>query len=514
MSDTGPVKPQSRLEFVDILRGFALIGVLTANLVSFSGYSSNPADYADFLDKAILIGIQFFVRAKFYSLFSFLFGWGMSVQMLRAADKGQRFGPIFARRMAILLVFGLIHGMFIWSGDILTLYAILGFGLLLFRRRSERQLLTAAVLFLLLTIILTLPGETVDAFRTWYASVTAFMRQGNLPDALLATGTYWQIVPKTTQDFWAAQSWFIYYVGSVFSMFLLGLYVGKRQILQHVDDHLPLLKRTLIIGLVIGVVFNAIFVWNSLHPGWVDPRYGRLVGVGSRTIGAPALMLILCLRLDPAHTPARWLERLRPLGGLGRMALSNYLLQSIICVFIFYGFGLGLYGQTDPSFGLLVTILIIAGQIRVSGWHLTRAQFGPMEWLWRTLTYGRRQPWRAASGEWRAASGERRGVRGERRRVYPLVGLGIVGVFLAVGAAGLLFWYGEIGGENGVSLPPAAQATATTRACSASRSSGSGGAAHHSGHAAGCAGGLHAQCRDSLWRYGCPGPIFRCGSGF
>ena len=462
MSAAGPVKPHARLEFVDILRGFALIGVLAANMVSFSGYSSNPADYADFLDKAILIGIQFFVRAKFYSLFSFLFGWGMSVQMLRAAGRGQRFGPVFARRMAILLIFGLIHGMLIWSGDILTLYAILGCALLLFRRRSERLLLVAAVLFLLVTIILTLPGEMVDAFRTWYAGATAFMRQGNLPDAILATGSYRQIVPKTTQDFWAAQSWVIYYIGSVFSMFLLGLYVGKRQILQHVDDHLPLLKRTLIIGLVIGVIFNTIFVWNSLHPGWVDPRYDRLVGVGSRAIGAPALMLFYVSGLILLTRRALWLERLRPLGSLGRMALSNYLLQSIICVFIFYGFGLGLYGQTDPSFGLLVTILIIAGQIRISGWHLARAQFGPMEWLWRTLTYGRRQRWRVVSGEGRVAGGERRVAGGEGRRVHSLVRLGLVGLILALSAVGLWFWFGDSGGGNGVSLPPAAQVAATT----------------------------------------------------
>jgi uncharacterized membrane protein YeiB len=300
MSTAGPVKPQSRLEFVDILRGFALIGVLTANLASFSGYSLNPAAYTDFLDVAILVAIQFFVRAKFYSLFSFLFGWGLSVQMQRASARGIRFVPLFARRMAILLAFGLIHGLLIWSGDILTLYAILGFALLLFRKRSERSLLAAAVLFLLLTVILTLPGETMDAFRSWYAQITAFMRQGNLPDSLLATGTYLEIVPKTTQDFWQAQSWFIYFVGSVFSMFLLGLYTGKRQILNNVDSHLPLLKRTLLAGLVIGVIFNAIFVWNTLHPEWVDPRYSRLAGTGSRAIGADAL---LCFRSDLAHPP-------------------------------------------------------------------------------------------------------------------------------------------------------------------------------------------------------------------
>ena len=393
MNKASPVKPQSRLEFVDVLRGFALIGVLAANMSSYSGYSSNPGDTADFLDKGILIGIQFLVRAKFYSLFAFLFGWGTAVQMLRTADKRIRFVPFYARRMAILLIFGLLHGMLIWSGDILTLYAVLGIVLLLFRKCSERTLLIAAVLSLSLTIIMTLPGEAMTVFRDWYAEITAFMRQGSLPDGIKGTGTYWEIVPKTTQDFWAAQSWTIYFVGSVLAMFLLGFYAGKRQILHHVDDHLPLLRRTLLAGLVIGVIFNAVFVWSTLYPQWVDPRYGRLVRVGSRAIGAPALMLFYASGLTLLMRRQEWLARLRPLGSLGRMALSNYLLQSVICVFIFYGFGLGLYGQTDPTFGLMVTILILAAQIIISVWHLKRAQFGPLEWLWRTLTYGWRQRW-------------------------------------------------------------------------------------------------------------------------
>ena len=460
MSKASPVKPQSRLEFVDILRGFALIGVLTANLVAFSGYSSNPGDYADFLDQVILIGIQFFVRAKFYTLFSFLFGWGMSVQMLRAADKGIRFVPVFARRMAILLLFGLVHGMLIWHGDILTLYAVLGFVLLLFRKRSERTLLITAVLFLLLPIALTLPGETMDALRSWYAQSTVFMRQGNLPDAIFATGTYGEIVPKTAQEYWEAQSWTLYFIGSVFSMFLLGLYVGKRQILQNVDQHLPLIKRTLLIGLAVGVIFNAIFVWNTLHPAWVAARYGRFVGVGSRAIGAPGLMLFYTSGLILLTRRQIWLERLRPLGNLGRMALSNYLLQSIIFVFIFYGFGLGLYGQTDPTFGLILTVLVLMGQIRYSGWHLNRYQFGPMEWLWRTLTYGRRQKWRVTDGEALAASYKQQVASG-KSRIHPLVRLVIVWVVLILWAGGLLFWYRDLGSGSGFSLELAAQATAT-----------------------------------------------------
>ena len=304
MNKADPVNPQSRLDFVDILRGFALFGVLAANMTSFSGYGNNPHNYSDFLDVAILVGIQFFIRAKFYSLFSFLFGWGMSVQMLRAAEKGHRFRPVFIRRMAILLTFGLIHGMVIWSGDILTLYALLGLILLLFRKRSERTLLILVVLLLLYTIVLNLPVEAMNNFRTWYAEVTSFMRQGNLPDSVLADGGLFIIVRKTTQDFWSAQSWLIYYIGGVFSMFLLGLYAGKRRIFQNVEDHLPLLRRTLFFGLIIGVIFNGIFVWNTLHPeldrSAIHPFCGHQCAHHWRT----GLDALLRRRHYSAHAPA------------------------------------------------------------------------------------------------------------------------------------------------------------------------------------------------------------------
>ena len=441
-----PVSPNRRLETVDILRGFALFGVLAANMVLFSGYDNNPAVYADFWDKAILIGIQFFIRAKFYTLFSFLFGWGMSVQMLNAAKKGHRFLPVFARRMAILFVFGTLHGTLIWMGDILTLYAILGVGLLLFRKQSERVLLITAVSFITFAILLNLPSQTINNiknligewlpyallvalpllllmlyigrrqirqyiddhprflektavfliilaiyvafFRDEYEQLIELMRSGNLPNSIYATGDYWEITQKRVQDYLRVQSRFTYYIGNVFSMFLLGFYVGKRQIFRHVDDHLPLLKKTAVISLIIGVIFNGMFAYDNVNSGWIDPYYKQTATVFFRSIGAPALMLFYVSSITLLTRQQRWLARLQPLGNLGRMALTNYLAQSLIFTLIFYGYGLGLYGQTDPTFGFILTVAFFAVQMRLSGWWLRGHQFGPMEWLWRRVTYG------------------------------------------------------------------------------------------------------------------------------
>ena len=130
---SAPVSLGERVVFVDILRGFALIGVLTANMFSFSGQSYNPAELAG-LERILVAAIRFLVEAKFYSLFSLLFGWGMSVQMLRADARGTRFVPTYLRRLTALLAIGIVHSFFLWTGDILTTYAMYGYLLLAIRK--------------------------------------------------------------------------------------------------------------------------------------------------------------------------------------------------------------------------------------------------------------------------------------------------------------------------------------------------------------------------------------------
>ncbi|MBL7184472.1 MAG: hypothetical protein ISS50_08485 [Anaerolineae bacterium] len=166
-SRAAPVQAKERIEFVDILRGFALLGVLLVNMYGFSGQGTvyHDPQAASGIDRAVVVLIRFLVEAKFYSMFSFLFGWGMAMQLTRAEAKGTRFRPVFLRRLFILLIIGVLHSILIWDGDILTTYALFGFLLLLFRRRSGKALLVTAVLVLLLSIVLTVPGEAMDAFR-------------------------------------------------------------------------------------------------------------------------------------------------------------------------------------------------------------------------------------------------------------------------------------------------------------------------------------------------------------
>ncbi|MDX1436392.1 MAG: hypothetical protein R3335_06260, partial [Anaerolineales bacterium] len=235
-----PVEPESRYTYIDILRGFAVFGILVANMASYSGRSSLPGVFAESLDQWIVNLSRFFVEAKFYSLFSLLFGWGMALQMRRAHARGTKFVPVYVRRMLGLLLIGMLHGIFIWTGDILTLYAILGLLLLLFRNLSPRRILLASVLFLLLRIVLTLPAGPIGSLQDAYANATSFMRGDTFPDSLFASGTYWEITRLRFQEFMGANSWLLYFIGPVFSMFLLGLYIGKRRIVEEREKHLPL----------------------------------------------------------------------------------------------------------------------------------------------------------------------------------------------------------------------------------------------------------------------------------
>ncbi len=219
-------------------------------------------------------------------------------------------------------------------------------------------------------------------------------------------------------------------------MFLLGLWVGKRRIFEDLAAHRRLIRTVMWVGLGIGVVFNTLLVRTYLNSSWVAPENVRFVITGTRTIGAPALMLFYVTALIQLYHHERFHGYLAPLANVGRMALSNYLLHSVVLTLVFYGYGLGLYGSTDPAFGLILAILFYLLQIRFSRWWFEHYQYGPVEWIWRTLTYGRRPPLR--HGEVALPESEISGLRGTQGRlagVNPLMLLGLAWI-------GLLIWGG------------------------------------------------------------------------
>ena len=406
LSRIEPIARSERIELLDVLRGFALFGILLVNMVSFGlpeGIYPHEL-WPGFAEVTAERFILFFGEGKFISLFSFLFGVGLAIQASRAEARGARFLPLYMRRLLVLLLLGVAHMILLWEWDILHTYAIGGFVLLLFRKRRPRTLLVWSAVFFL---ILVLPLALLTTFtvvrhvnpNAWSGVVVDDDRdeeQQAAKEALRihSQGTYRDMVELRSRDMpWALIDPALFYV---LFLFLLGLYAGRRGIFQNLGANLPWIRRArwwcLGIGLAGNGVVAAINEPQTISATAIGPNLSTLIVL----FAAPALSFFYASTIVILTQEERWRARLAPLAAVGRMALSNYLLQSLICTTIFNSYGLGLYGTLSPSRGLILTVIIYAIQVPFSVWWLRRFQFGPAEWLWRSATYAHFQRMRRA----------------------------------------------------------------------------------------------------------------------
>jgi uncharacterized protein len=404
-----PVKPGERILSLDVLRGIALFGVLAANIwLWFSGvvfrFPEYQAEIFSFSpDSLAFLFVGFFISGKAITTFSFLFGLGFAVQMIRAEERGRSIVGHHSKRLAILLLFGVLHGVLLWYGDILAAYALLGFALLLFRNRSQRTVLAwAAILIVVVPIALgALPvvmGGGGGESGPDPAKVLGTMAERNETHlALFASAEPGQVIRgnlSMLRTMWLSPK-ALFLVG-IFGIFLLGLYAGRRRIFENPAAHRTLLMRLIGYGFPIGMAGTMVtFAIQSLPPEqrfeltWL-PLAMAVAGVAGMVPFALAYIATATLLLE---RPA-WRRLLSAFAPVGRMALTNYLAQTIICLAIFYQGGL--IGEVGPLFGLIVALVVFPVQMAASAWWLARFRFGPIEWLWRSLTYRRLQPMRLA----------------------------------------------------------------------------------------------------------------------
>jgi uncharacterized protein len=397
-----PITATERIAVIDILRGFAVFGILLVNIGGFMSpdYPFAQSPWTGAIDQWTSIAIRFFVEGKFFTLFSFLFGLGFSIQMARAEDKGVRFVPLFLRRLAVLMLIGLAHCLLLWEGDILHNYAEIGLLLLLFRRRKQKTVLiwaiisiTALLLFLGTLLALTAYDRSTSNPQTIIAEVEKDLSNEKKEAAetlrVYSRGTFAEMVKRRVSFMLPRLTDII--DAHVLMMFLLGLYVGRSRILEDVDLHELFIRRVRRWALPVGIIANIAFALLE----FVNPIYNDLTELSSAIfylIGGGAFCLVYASTIVLLNQDGSWHKRLSPLAAVGQMALSNYLLHSLICSTIFYSYGLGLFGRVRPVYGLLMAVVIFAAQTRLSVWWLSRFKQGPVEWLWRTLTYGKRQP--------------------------------------------------------------------------------------------------------------------------
>ncbi len=388
-----PVPPAERIPLLDILRGFAVFGILVVNMLFFSGPFEWVVDapWQSWLDRTAGFLITAFFSGKFYSIFSILFGIGFAIQMERADERGSPGAAIYIRRLLVLLAIGVLHAAFLWYGDILHLYAGLGLLLLIFRRKEPETMIPLIVIGLAVAPGLAAIGALAASFAPAVGAEHDTAEIFRTAEAMraYASGSWAEVTRQRIRDWLMLDSFAMFLVPSIFAMMLTGVAAAKARVFRALPERGPLFRRVLSIAFLPGLAGN-IFVAAAREA--VNPAAPTLLGVAVTAVQAvavPALALTYVSALAlVVMSGARMLNVLAP---VGRMALTNYLLQSVIATLIFYSHGLGLFGRVGPAATTLLAVVIFAVQIAASAWWMKRFRFGPVEWVWRSLAYARWQ---------------------------------------------------------------------------------------------------------------------------
>lgn len=405
----------ARIETIDALRGFALLGIVLVHMVEQYVASPPPAAEPNLgvftaADSAVRILVWLLFIGKFFALFSLLFGVSFAMQLDRAAQRGVAFGSRFVWRLAILFVIGMVHHLF-YRGDILSIYAALGLLLLPLRMASDRTLLVLAAAVALGAHRVVLAAwaafdgggiavmpQDEQAVETYFAAV-----RSGAAGALFASNLTEGMTTKLHFLFgWIGRGW------QTLALFMLGAYIGRRRWHERLDEMRRPLRLVTWGGIGLAVASAgagaALFAlglvptsaeaarpWHYLAAlGLYD-----LFNLGVVAVYGGGFLLLYEGRLRPL---------LRQFAPVGRTALTSYLAQSAIGVFIFYGIGLGLLGRMPLALAFLLGFVIFAAQVIASRWWVRRFRYGPVEWLWRSLTNWRVEPLRRREAEPAAAA--------------------------------------------------------------------------------------------------------------
>ncbi|HDR7222615.1 TPA: DUF418 domain-containing protein [Bacillus toyonensis] len=367
-----------RIHSIDIIRGIAVLGIFLVNWPIIAGIDSRDlSGVYEGLDSYIRLIYDMFIQTKFYTIFSFLFGLGFYIFMTRAEVKTDRPKTLFVRRLLILLLFGFLHYVLLWDGDILHTYAIAGFFLFLFYKREPRTILIWAIALL-----------SIFQFLILIASISV---------ALMSKAELGFSLPVTPLEDWVSQiqnrSHAFYADGIVLNitmlpetvgLFLLGLYAGKKDIFRRTKELDTKLKKWQIITFILTLPMWFFMVRYFLSKPFYEPIYMQAFTMFS----GKTLFIFYIFTLMRLLQKEKWQTLLRPFQYVGRMALTNYISHTIVTLLVF-----GLLFKNDylaPLWiGPLFCISFYTLQIFISRWWLSHYQYGPLEYIWRLGTYGK-----------------------------------------------------------------------------------------------------------------------------
>lgn len=393
-----PTTGAERLGKLDELRGLAVLGILVMNIQSFAMVMSayiNPtaAGGTDPLNMGVWAFGQVFADQKFMTLFSLLYGAGVFLFSSRIAARGNDPTGLFFRRSCWLLFFGLIHGYMLWYGDILFSYALAGFVAFLLRKQSPVALMVIGAIGILVPFVLFMgigglvslaPPESMAKEMEKWQPTAAFLAE----QKAIYGGTWLEQSPGRIKKTFEMQilgfPLFIFWRSC--GLMLWGIALMKWDVLTGKRSR-AFYKRMIAFGLPIGLAFGIVGLWVHVRFNF-DLAMSKFIGrqfnyFGSLFLTAAYIAMVMLSRSN------RFTQLL---ASAGRMAFTNYLGQTVICMMIFYGTGLGLFGELDRFQQFLIVIAICLFQLFSSDIWLKHFRFGPMEWLWRCLTYRKWQP--------------------------------------------------------------------------------------------------------------------------
>jgi uncharacterized protein len=429
MPGASPVALKERIRSLDVLRGIAVLGILLVNVWAYALIfpASVMPGYVDCnspLDRAVVLLTWLVAYTKFMPIFSMLFGAGVVLFTERIVARGEKPRNLFFRRQLWLLLFGLVHAYLLWAGDILVPYAVVGMIVYLFRKKRPRTLIVLGILATLVPVALNLGSavfmaqlqtageeaqavsesgerlteeqqEALDGWREMRATMMPTMEDIEEREAIMRSG-YGTFLESNVPEV-AMMHFFLYPVFAgwqIGGMMLIGMALYKTGVLAGERSngfYLRMLSICYVVGLPLVVVG---FLISDSNPNdmIVQMRTSFPLNVVSGPTVALGHIALIVLAVKKA-----WLGWLEPrFAAAGRMAFTNYISQTLICVTLFYGYGIGfgLFGTMNRIQLLAVAIVIWILQLWWSPLWLGRFRFGPLEWLWRSLTYGHRQPLR------------------------------------------------------------------------------------------------------------------------
>ncbi|NOS91322.1 MAG: DUF418 domain-containing protein [Cyclobacteriaceae bacterium] len=388
---------EERIEIIDVLRGFTLLGIILVHFTEQYYAGQPPKIHENYgmhnlADTIMQVIIGIFISGKFFMIFSFLFGLSFFIQ-LDKSDGSSSFLIRFAWRLICLFLIGMLHHLH-YRGDILTIYAVLGFGLLLFYKLPDKVLLVVALL-----LIFNIPSVAMRL----YDAIAVVAPDSMMPPEqkpleiyynTLKSGTYFEIVKANWYEF-AGKMEFQVVVGRIYittGLFLLGLYAGRKKWFDQIQIFKKLIRYGLwaLLGCVVsaGILALILFVakiemtqaMQFLVGGFIYDVFNA--SLASIYVG----LIVLYFQKEKGH------QRLMNFYEVGRMGLTTYLMQALIGTLLLFSFGFGLLGDYGAAIWIAVALLVFGLQIVFSKWWLKNFYYGPVEWLWRSMTYLKLQP--------------------------------------------------------------------------------------------------------------------------